>query len=156
MPKAQSNYHTWGRRGVTIFNVIYQGVFVFQLPLSRGHQIFGKAHYSIASIANFVFASFMIFEKTRKKARLQKSTRKMRMVSRSWQNCLEGSQNCPQGLGFVFFFCPRAVFRKIFSAWGAGNLTTSKIFPWAGGCWWLELTDALFGKGEQILGARLS
>ena len=53
----------------------------------------------------------------------------MRMVSRSWQNCLEGPQNCPQGQGFVYFFCPWAVFRKNFSARGAGNLTTLKKSP---------------------------
>ena len=30
----------------------------------------------------------------------------MRMVSRSWQNCLEGPQSCPQGRGFCLFFLP--------------------------------------------------
>ena len=31
----------------------------------------------------------------------------MRMVSRSWQNCLEGPQNCPQGRGFLSIFLPQ-------------------------------------------------
>ena len=82
-----------------------------------------------------------------KKARLKKSTRKMRMVSRSWQNCLEGPQNCPQGWGFVYFFLPWGCnFTKIFCP-GAGILTTLKKFPedqpGGGVCWCLELTDAL-------------
>ena len=38
------------------------------------------------------------------KSCIRKLTRKMRMVSRSWQNCLEGPQNCPQGRGFCLFF----------------------------------------------------
>ena len=50
--------------------------------------------------------------KNSKKARLKKSTRKMRMVSRSWQNCLDGPQNCPQGRGFCLFFAPWPKFRK--------------------------------------------
>ena len=70
----------------------------------------------------------------------------MRMVSRSWQNCLEGPQNCPQGRGFCLFCLPRGRnFAKIFCP-GAGNLTTLKEFPGGqpgGGCWCLELTDAL-------------
>ena len=45
-------------------------------------------------------------------------TRKMRMVLRSWQNCLEGPQNCPQGRGFCLFFCPGAVISQKFSARG--------------------------------------
>ena len=82
----------------------------------------------------------------------------MRMVSRSWQICLEGPQNCPQGRGFCLLFLPKGHnFTKIFCP-GAGNLATLKnslgVSP--GGCWCLELTDALFGKGEQVLGARLS
>ena len=51
------------------------------------------------------------------------------MVSRSWQNCLEGPQNCPQGRGFCLFCLPRGRnFAKIFCP-GAGNLTTLKEFP---------------------------
>ena len=67
------------------------------------------------------------------------------MVSQSWQNCLEGPQNCPQGRGFCLFFLPRGCnFTKIFCP-GAGNLTTLKKFPGGqpGGCWCLELIDAL-------------
>ena len=65
--------------------------------------------------------------KNSKKARLKKSTRKMRMVSRSWQNCLEGPQNCPQGRVFVYFFAPGPYnFAKKFCP-VAGNLTTLKI-----------------------------
>ena len=53
----------------------------------------------------------------------------MRMVSRSWQNCLEGPQNCPQGRGFCLFFVPRGRnFVKIFCP-GAGNLTALKNSP---------------------------
>ena len=75
---------------------------------------------------------------------IRKLTRKMRMVSRSWQNCLEGPQNCPQGRGFCLFFLPRGRdFAKIFCP-GAGNLTALKNSPGVspGGCWCLELTDA--------------
>ena len=78
----------------------------------------------------------------------------MRMVSRSCQNCLEGPQNCPQGRGFVYFFAPGPYFAKYFLPGGREFDYLKKIPP--GGCWCLELTDALFGKGEQILGARLS
>ena len=68
------------------------------------------------------------------------------MVSRSWQNYPEGPQNCPQGRGFCLFFLPRGRnFAKIFCP-GAGNLTSLKnslgVSP-GGGCWCLELTDAL-------------
>ena len=66
----------------------------------------------------------------------KKSTRKMRMVSRSWQNC-------PQGRGFCLFFLPLGRnFAKLFCP-GAGNLTTLKNSPGIkpGGCWCLELTD---------------
>ena len=59
-----------------------------------------------AALRNFVFASFIIFEKSSKKARLKKSTRKMGTVSRSWQNCLEGPQNVPRGRVSVYFFTP--------------------------------------------------
>ena len=53
----------------------------------------------------------------------------MRMVSRSWQNCLEGPQNCPQGRGFCLLFLPRGRnFVNIFCP-GAGNLTTLKNSP---------------------------
>ena len=55
-------------------------------------------------------------------------TRKMRMVPRSWQNCLEGPQNCPQGRGFVYFLPRGRNFAKIFCP-GAGNLTTLKNSP---------------------------
>ena len=99
----------------------------------------------LLSLRNFVFTSFIIFEKNSKKARLKKSSRKMRMVSRSWQNCLEGPKNCPQGRGFCLFFCPEAIISQKFSARGAGNLTTLKNSPGVSpeGCWCLELTDAL-------------
>ena len=78
---------------------------------------------------------------------IRKLTRKIRMVSRSWQNCLEGPQNCPQGWGFCLIcFAPGTGFRKNFLHW-AGNLTTLKRFPGdqpgGGRCWCLELTDAL-------------
>ena len=101
-----------------------------------------KSQLSYAAITEkFVFASFIIFEKTQRK----KSARKMRMVSQSWQNCLEGPQNCPQGWGFCLLFLPRGRnFAKILCP-GAGNLTTLKKFPGGqprGGCWCLELTDA--------------
>ena len=69
----------------------------------------------------------------------------MRMVSQSWQNCLEGPQNCPQGWVFVYFLPQGRNFAKLFCL-GAGNLTTLKKFPGGqpgGGCWCLELTDAL-------------
>ena len=60
----------------------------------------------------------------------------MRMVSRSWQNCLEGPQNCPHWRGFVYFLPRGSNFAKIFCP-GAGNLTTLKISPgvspWGGG-----------------------
>ena len=69
----------------------------------------------------------------------------MRMVSRSWQNYLEGPQNCPQGWGFCLFLPRGGNFAKIFCP-GAGNLTTLKnspgVSPGRGGCWCLELTDA--------------
>ena len=64
------------------------------------------------------------------------------MVSRYWQNCLEGPQNCPQGRGFCLF----SVISQKFFCPGAGNLTTLKNSPGVspgGGCWCLELTDAL-------------
>ena len=39
----------------------------------------------------------------------------MRIVSRSWQNCLEGPQNCPQGRRFcLYFLAPGQGFRKNF------------------------------------------
>ena len=53
----------------------------------------------------------------------------MRMVSRSWQNCLEDPQNCPQGRGFCLFCLLQGRnFAKIFCP-GTGNLTTLKNFP---------------------------
>ena len=52
----------------------------------------------------------------------------MRMGSRSWQKCLEGPQNGPQGRDFCLFFCPGSVISQKFSA-GAGNLTTLKNSP---------------------------
>ena len=75
----------------------------------------------------------------------------MRMVSQSWQNCLEGPQNCPQGQGFCLSFSLRGGnFAKILCL-GAGNLTTLKNSPGVspGGCWCLELTDALL-KYQEI------
>ena len=70
----------------------------------------------------------------------------MRMVSRSWQNCLEAPQNCRQGRGFcLFLILPWGRnFAKIFCL-GAGNLPTLKnsLGVRQGGCWCLELTDAL-------------
>ena len=61
----------------------------------------------------------------------------MRMVSGSWQNFLEGPQNCPQGRGFCLIFLLRGRnLAKIFCP-GTGNLTTLKKFPggqpWGGG-----------------------
>ena len=55
-------------------------------------------------------------------------TRNMRMISRSWQNCLESPQNCPQGRGFCLFLPQGRNFEKIFCP-GAGNLTTLKNSP---------------------------
>ena len=66
-----------------------------------------------------------------------------RMVSRSWQNCLEGPQNCSQGRGFcLFFFALGPGFRKNFLP-GGRESDYHKKFPGGGGCWCLELTDAL-------------
>ena len=66
-----------------------------------------KSQLSYAAITEkFCIRKLYNLRKNSKKARLKESTRKMRMVSRSWQNCLEGPQNCPQGRGFVYFFCP--------------------------------------------------
>ena len=70
----------------------------------------------------------------------------MRMVSRSWQNCLESPQNCPQGRGFYLFFLPRGRnFEKNFLPGGRefGYLTKIPGGQPGGGCWCLELTDAL-------------
>ena len=91
-----------------------------------------KSQLSYAAITEkFCIRKLYNLWKDSKKARLKKSTRKMRMVSRSWQNCLEGPQNCPQGRqGRVFvYFLPRGRnFAKIFFP-GAGNLTTLKNSP---------------------------
>ena len=105
-----------------------------------------KSQLSYAAITEkFCIRKLYNLLKNSKKARLKKSTRKMRMVSRLWQNCFEGPQNCPQGWGFCLFFLPWGRnFAKIFCL-GAGNLTTLKKFPRSqprGGCWCLELTDA--------------
>ena len=63
-----------------------------------------KSQLSYAAIIEkFVFASFIIFEKL-EESQAKEEYQKMRMVSRSWQNCLEGPQNCPQGCGLVYFF----------------------------------------------------
>ena len=89
-----------------------------------------KSQLSYAAITEkFCIRELYNLRKNSKKARLKKSTRKMRMVSRSWQNCLEGPQNCPQGRGFCLFFLLRGRnFAKMFCP-GAGNLTTLKKFP---------------------------
>ena len=89
-----------------------------------------KSQLSYAAITEkFCIRKLYNFLKNSKKARLKKSTIKMRMVSRSWQNCLEGPQNCPQGRGFCLFFLPRGCnFAKIFCP-GTGNLTTLKTSP---------------------------
>ena len=66
-----------------------------------------KSQLSYAAITEkFCIRKLYNLWKNSTKARLKKSTRKMRMVSRSWQNCLEGPQNCPQGWGFCLFFAP--------------------------------------------------
>ena len=52
----------------------------------------------------------------------------MRMVSRSWQSCLEGPQNCPKGRGFCLFFGPGAVISQKFSARGR-EFDCLKKFP---------------------------
>ena len=78
-----------------------------------------KSQLSYAAITEkFCIRKFDYLWKNSKKARLKKSTRKMRMVSRSWQNCLEGPQNCPQGRGFCLLFCPGVVISQKFSAQG--------------------------------------
>ena len=69
----------------------------------------------------------------------------MRMVSRSWQNCLEArSTKLSPGVGFLSIFLPRG---RNFAKMEAGNLTALKKFPGGqprgGGCWCLELPDAL-------------
>ena len=81
-----------------------------------------KSQLSYAAITEkFCIRKLYNLSKNSKKARLKKSTRKMRMVSRSWQNCLEGPQNCQQGRGFCLFcFCPGAVISQKFSARGHG------------------------------------
>ena len=112
-----------------------------------------KSQLSYAAIAEkFCIRKLYNLWKNSKKARLKKSTRKMRMVSRSWQNCLEGSQNCSQGRGFCLLFLPRGRnFAKIFCP-GTGNLATLKNSPGVsrgGGCWCLELTDALHWWNEK-------
>ena len=56
-----------------------------------------KSQLSYAAITEkFCIRKLYNLWKNSKNARLKKSTRKMRMVSRSWQSCLEGPQNCPQ------------------------------------------------------------
>ena len=86
-----------------------------------------KSQLSYAAITEkFCIRKLYNLWKNSKKARLKKSTRKMRMVSRSWQNCPEGPQNCPQRRGFCLFFLPQGRnFAKIFCP-GAGNLTSLK------------------------------
>ena len=80
-----------------------------------------KSQFSYAAITEkFCIRKLYNLWKNSKKARLKKSARKMRMVSRSWQNCLEGPQNCPQGRDFCLFFCPRAVISQKISARGQG------------------------------------
>ena len=95
-----------------------------------------KSQLSYAAITEkFCIRKLYNLWKNSKKARLKKSTRKMRMVSRSWQNCLEGPQNCPQGRGFCLFLPWGRNLAKIFCP-GAGNLTTLKISrgsAWGGG-----------------------
>ena len=97
-----------------------------------------KSQLRYAAITEkFCIRKLYNLSKNSKKARLKKSTRQMRMVSRSWQKCLEGPQNCPQGRGFCLFFLPRGRdFAKIFCP-GAGNLTTLKNSPRGGdvGAW---------------------
>ena len=75
-----------------------------------------KSQLSYAAITEkFCIRKLYNLWKNSKKARLKKSTRKMRIVSRSWQNCLEDSQNCPQGRRFCLsFFAPGPGFRKNF------------------------------------------
>ena len=89
-----------------------------------------KSQLSYAAITEkFCIRKLCNLWKNSKKARLKKSTRKMRIVSRSLQNRLEGPQNCPQGRGFCLFFLPRGRdFAKIFCP-GAGNLATIKNSP---------------------------
>ena len=66
-----------------------------------------KPQLSNAAITEkFCIHKLYNFWKNSKKARLKKSTRRMRMVSRLWENCREGPQNCQEGLGFCLFFAP--------------------------------------------------
>ena len=110
-----------------------------------------KSQLSYAAInEKFCIRKLYNLRKNSKKAKLKKSTRKMGMVSRSWQNCLEGPQNCPQGAEFLsIFFAPGPQFRKNF-------LPETREFDYLkkiprgsarGGCWCLELTDAL---GQRV------
>ena len=82
----------------------------------------------LLSLRNVVFASFIIFEKL--EARLKKSTRKMRMVSRfdHGKIVLKVHKIVP-GTGFLSIFLPQSRnFAKNFLP-GAGNFTTLKKFP---------------------------
>ena len=89
-----------------------------------------KSQLSYAAVTEkFCIRKLYNLRKNSKKARLKKSTRKMRMVSRSWQNCLEGPQNCPQGRGFCLFCLPRGRnFAKIFCP-GGREFDYLKKFP---------------------------
>ena len=82
----------------------------------------------LLSLRNLVFASFIIFEKSSKKARLKKSTRKCEWFHDHGKIVLKVHKIVPRG-GVLSIFLPRGRnFANIFCP-GAGNLTTLKKFP---------------------------
>ena len=101
-----------------------------------------KSQLSYAAITEkFCIRKLYNLWKNLKKARLKKSTRKMRMVSRSWQNCLEGPQNCPQGRGFDYFFA--TIMAKL--SW-----RSTKLSPGAG--FWLFFCPGVSPGGMLVFG----
>ena len=102
----------------------------------------------LLSLRNFVFASFIIFEKTRRKPGQRRVPEKCEWFHDHGKIVLKVHKIVPRGGGFVYFLPRDRNFAKIFCP-GAGNLTTLKNSRGSaggggeGGCWCLELTDAL-------------
>ena len=96
----------------------------------------------LLSLRNFVFASFIIFEKTRRKPGKRRVPEKFEWFHDHGKIVLKIHKIVPRG-GLSIFLPRGRSFAKIFCP-GAGNLTTLNKFPGGQpGCWCLELTDAL-------------
>ena len=85
--------------------------------------------YILLSLRNFVFASFVIFEKTRRKPEYRRAPEKCEWFHDHDKIVLKVHKIVPRGGDFVYFCLPRGRdFAKIFCP-EAANLITLKEFP---------------------------